>query len=211
MSKSIQDRVKHLETVVKSCCNRFFKLKEQVDTLETTVEDLTSDVSIALDLKADKVLPEYSMRVNNTGVPAQAESLYFRQNSLAVYTGNVTWVGTTAPSGTTSHSYNWQRVGDLVTLNITLVYQTPGLANTNVIVPLLPSMPTPVIPDGLGVSLRYIYPAYGKMSLNEASITTAVSETAMRINAGFDGYELVVGQASTSAKILKITCQYFTA
>lgn len=31
MAKSIQERVKHLETTVKSCCNRFFKLKEEVD------------------------------------------------------------------------------------------------------------------------------------------------------------------------------------
>lgn len=38
MSKSIQERVKHLENVVKSCCNRFFKLKEQVDLLQIEVD-----------------------------------------------------------------------------------------------------------------------------------------------------------------------------
>ena len=31
MSKSIQERVKHLETTVKSCCNRFFKLQQTVE------------------------------------------------------------------------------------------------------------------------------------------------------------------------------------
>ena len=38
MAKSIQERVKHLETVVKSCCNRFYKLKEEVDSLTITVD-----------------------------------------------------------------------------------------------------------------------------------------------------------------------------
>jgi hypothetical protein len=99
----------------------------------------------------------------------------------------------------------------MVTLNITLVYQTPGNANTNAVITLLPSMPTPIIPDGLSGALRYIYPANGKMSLNETSITTAASEAAMRINATSDGYELVITQASANQKVLKITCQYFTA
>lgn len=44
MAKSIQERVKHLETIVKSCCNRFFKLKEEVDSLTVNVETVTTDL-----------------------------------------------------------------------------------------------------------------------------------------------------------------------
>ena len=38
MGKSIQERIKHLETTIKSCCHKFYKLKEEVDSLVTTVD-----------------------------------------------------------------------------------------------------------------------------------------------------------------------------
>ena len=159
-----------------------------------------------------KAFERYSFKANNTATTnAPAQDFWFQQTGKQTYTGTVTWSGTTAPSGTTNFTFNWIRIGNMVTLNITLHYSVPGTANTGAVVPLLSSMPTPVPPDGLGASSRYIYPAYGKMSLNDTSITTAASEVAMRINTGFDGYELVITQSSTSAKVLKITCQYFTA
>lgn len=156
--------------------------------------------------------PQFSFKANNTSTnPDVAQDIYFQQTGKQPYTGSVTWSGTTSPSGTTNFTFNWIRIGNMVTLNITLHYSVPGTANTGAVVPLLSSMPTPVSPDGLSASLRYIYPAYGKMSLNDTSVTTAASEVAMRINAASNGYEFVISQSSTSAKVLKITCQYFTA
>lgn len=38
MGKSIQERIKHLETTIKSCCHKFYKLKEEVNSLVTTVD-----------------------------------------------------------------------------------------------------------------------------------------------------------------------------
>lgn len=181
------------------------------------VADIASDTKYPStkavgDYALAKAFSRYSFKANNTNTDnATAQDLYFQQSSKQSYTGTVTWSGVTAPSGTTNHSFNWIRIGNMVTLNITLVYGTAGTANTGTIVPLLSSMPTPINPDGLGASLRYVYPAYGKMSLNEASITTAASEVAMRVNTAADGYEFVITQASTGAKVLKITCQYFTA
>jgi hypothetical protein len=181
------------------------------------VADQTSNtrypsVKSVFDFALAKGFPSFSFKANNTSTEnAPAQDIYFQQSGKQTYSGTVTWAGTTSPSGTTNHSFNWIRVGNMVTLNITLVYGTAGTANTGAIVPLLSSMPTPIIPDGLSASLRYIYPAYGKMSLADTSITTAASEVAMRINTGFDGYEFVITQGSTGAKTLKITCQYFTA
>jgi hypothetical protein len=156
--------------------------------------------------------PQFSFKANNTSTnPDVAQDIYFQQTGKQPYTGSVTWTGVASPSGTTSFTFNWIRIGNMVTLNITLHYSVAGTANTGAVVPLLSSMPTPVIPDGLSASLRYIYPAYGKMSLADTSITTAASEVAMRINAASNGYEFVITQSSTGAKVLKITCQYFTA
>lgn len=211
MSKSIQERVKHLENVVKNCCNRFFKLKEQVDTLETTVEELTSDVSIALDLKADKVLSGYSMLVNNTGVSAEAQGIYFRQSNLTVYTGTVTWTGTTAPSGVTSHTYNWIRIGNLVTLNITLFYATTGTGNTSVVIPFLSDFPTAVKPSGLSGVNNLLYNGTGDFRQTATSSTALINTVALKSNLDNTGFEIVMTQATTPTKVVKMTIQYFTA
>lgn len=61
MSKSIQERLKHLEHIVKTFCNRFFKLKEQVDSLQTQVDSGLSletlyDVSIPTPLEENQTL-----------------------------------------------------------------------------------------------------------------------------------------------------------
>mgnify|MGYP003599480006 FL=1 len=39
MGKSIQERIKHLETTIKSCCHKFYKLKEEVNSLVIIVND----------------------------------------------------------------------------------------------------------------------------------------------------------------------------
>jgi hypothetical protein len=189
---------------------------ENVSNKSTTI-DLASDIKYPTtkavgDYALSKSFPQFSFKANNTsGNPAAAQDIYFQQTGKQTYTGTVTWSGTTAPSGTTNHTFNWIRIGNMVTLNITLHYSVAGTANTGAVVPLLSSMPTPVIPDGLGSTGEYIYPAYGKMSLADTSITTAASEVAMRNNLTSDGYDLVITQGSTGAKTLKITCQYFTA
>lgn len=137
--------------------------------------------------------------------------IFYQESRKQEYTGTVTWSGATAPSGSTKHSFNWTKIGNMVTLNVTLVYGTAGSSNTGAIVPLPNTIPAPIIPDGLNVESRYIYPAYGKYTLVETSITTAASEVAMRINSSFDGFDFVITQQSSNAKVLKITCQYFTS
>ena len=70
MSKSIQDRVKHLETIVKSCCNRFFKLKEEVDSLTVNVETLTTDFNtlvITVEGKAEAPIVVPNITVTTLG------------------------------------------------------------------------------------------------------------------------------------------------
>ena len=110
MSKSIQERLKQLENTFRACCNKLFKLIERVDSLETGLETLSTDVDTALALKTDKVLPAYSMLANNTGIPAIGQETYFRQSGMSVYTGAPSWTGGTAPSGATTHNYNWIKI-----------------------------------------------------------------------------------------------------
>jgi hypothetical protein len=136
--------------------------------------------------------------------------IFYQKSRKQEYRETVTWSGGTAPSGTTNHSYNWTKIDNVVTLNVTLVYATAGSSNTGAIIPLPNTIPAPIIPNGLNAALSYIYPAYGKFTLVETSITTAASEVGMRINSTSNGYDFVITQQSANAKVLKITCQYFT-
>ena len=56
MAKSIQERVKHLENVVKSCCNRFFKLQQTVENISEDLEDTKVDLeNTKADLEDTKI------------------------------------------------------------------------------------------------------------------------------------------------------------
>lgn len=70
MSKSIQERVKHLENVVKSCCNRFFKLQQTVENISEDLEDTKVDLAALadeVDQKATKPIVVTPVVVSNTG------------------------------------------------------------------------------------------------------------------------------------------------
>ena len=77
MSKSIQERVKHLENVVKSCCNRFFKLQQTVEKISEDLEDtivslenIKDDLAELTDFvgeKAAKPIVVTPVVVSNTG------------------------------------------------------------------------------------------------------------------------------------------------
>lgn len=160
---------------------------------------------------ATKSMSAYSMRVNNTNATANATEITFQQTNKGVYTGGITWTGITAPSGTTSHSYNWQRVGNLVTLNVTLFYQNTGTALTSVVMDFMNDFPTPVKPDGLTGASEVLYNGSGDIRQTATSSGLLPASSLLRSNASNNGFQLVVTQGSISAKIVKITIQYFTA
>lgn len=160
--------------------------------------------------KENKSLSAYSMRVNNTNATANSTEVSFQQSGMSIYTGNVTWSGGTAPSGATSHTYNWIRIGNLVTLNITLFYATTGTGNTSVVIPFLSDFPTAVKPSGLSGTNNLLYNGTGDFRQTATSSTTLTNTVALRSNSDNTGFEMVMTQASTPTKIVKMTIQYFT-
>lgn len=160
--------------------------------------------------KENKSLSAYSMRVNNTNATANSTEVSFQQSGMSVYTGNVTWTGGTAPSGATSHTYNWIRIGNLVTLNITLFYATTGTGNTSVVLPFLSDFPTPIKPSGLSGTSNLLYNGAGDIRQTATSSTSILNTVALRSNSDNTGFEMITTQASISAKIVKLTIQYFT-
>lgn len=159
-----------------------------------------------------KSMGAYSMRVNNTNATANATETNFQQIGKTAYTGTITWTGTTAPSGTTNHTYNWIRIGNIVFLNLTLVYGTAGTLNTAVLMSLPTDAPTPIKPDGLTSASNLLYQAIGKIGASETNVSQGLSvEAILRSNSGNNGFEFYIAQSSVNAKVVRITCQYFTA
>lgn len=156
----------------------------------------TSDTN----LLQQKSLPANSIVGNATYQTANAQSIYFKDTS-GTYSGTITWTGTTAPSGTTNHSYRWTRIGSVVTLNISIVYQTAGSGLTAVVVPIPSDAPTPIEPSGLTAASN---PIYASTITTFQTLTGGILGNAprsfMRNNSGNNGFE-ILGNFTGSAVI----------
>ena len=164
--------------------------------------------------KENKSLSAYSMRVNNTNATANSTEVSFQQSGMSVYTGSPNWTGGTAPSGATSHTYNWIKIGNLVTLNITLFYGTTGSGNSSVVLPFLSDFPTPIKPTALSGASNVLYNGVGEFRVSATSTAVAnMTTVVLRSNSDNTGFEINVVQLlpTINAKITKLTIQYFTA
>jgi hypothetical protein len=156
-----------------------------------------------------KNVAAYSFRANNTNAAANATDQVFRDPGVQTYTGTITWTGTTAPSGTTNHSYNWQRIGNMVTLNITLNYGTAGSALTSVAMALPADCPAPKEQSGLGAANEILYFGYGQVTTASTATNSNLVRAFLRVNAADTGYELGMSTSSAAYKNGNITIQYF--
>lgn len=134
----------------------------------------------------------------------------FKIATEATYSGSITWSGTSAPSGSTNHSYKWTRIGNMVVLTITLVYGSAGSAVTTVQMDLPNDCPAPDEPDSLNSASEFLYVGTGYLATSTTA-NPATSTAFMKINSGDTGYELVVRGASGNYALAAITITYFTA
>jgi len=156
-----------------------------------------------------KNVAAYTFKANNTNAAANSTDQVFRDPGVQTYTGTITWTGTTAPSGTTNHSYNWTRVGNQVTLNITLNYGTAGSALTAVNMALPADCPAPKEQSGLGAANDILYFATGQMTTATNASNSNLNRTALRVNGADTGYEVFVSTSSGAYRFVNITVQYF--
>jgi len=156
-----------------------------------------------------KNVAAYTFKANNTNAAANATDQVFRDPGVQTYTGTITWTGTTAPSGTTNHSYNWQRIGNQVTLNITLNYGTAGNGLTAVNMALPADCPAPKEQSGLGAANDILYFATGQMTTATNTSNSNLNRAALRVNGADTGYEVFVSTSSGAYRFVNITVQYF--
>jgi len=154
-----------------------------------------------------KSIPSYTFLANNTPATANAQALPFKDTS-GVYTLSPVW-STSAPTGATNHTYRWTRIGNMVTLNISLVYGTVSSNNTTLTIPLPTDCPTPVKPTGLTAASNFLYP--GSCNGGNA-LTTAGNLSArggLRSNAT-TGFEIAFSFTPNPFIFFQTTVTYYT-
>jgi len=156
-----------------------------------------------------KNIAAYSFKANATNAAANVTDQAYYNPGVQTYSGTITWTGTTAPSGTTNHSYNWTRIGNLVTLNITLNYGTAGNALTAVTMALPADCPTPKEQSGLGAANEILYFGTGQVTTASTATNSNLVRAFLRVNAADNGYELGMSTSSAAYKNGNITVQYF--
>jgi hypothetical protein len=176
------------------------------------VKGATSSLQTQISAKQDLALSAYSFRANNTNATANAVDTTYRDAGLQTYVGTATWTGTTAPSGGTTHSYYWNRVGNLVTLRINLAYTVAGNALTLVSMTLPADCPTPASPNGVTAANEVLSYGSGALSTAKTMIsfaTVGATISAIRRNSANNGYDIVVTRPSAAYQYAYATIQYF--
>jgi len=162
--------------------------------------------------KQDKSLSAYSVVANNTASSANAAEFTFRKWDKATYGGTIAWNGT-APTTILGQSYGGQQVGNMVSINLSIVYSVAGATNTQVTFTLPSDLPTPVSPTGFTAALDVI--AYGTGMIMNATNSTAVTGARncfLRRNAANNGYEFFLNVSiSVSAKVAILNLTYQTS
>jgi hypothetical protein len=176
------------------------------------VKGATSSLQTQISAKQDLALSAYSFRANNTNATANAADATYRDAGLQTYVGTATWTGTTAPSGSTTHSYYWNRVGNLVTLRINLAYTVAGSALTLVSMTLPADCPTPASPSGVTAANEVLSYGSGALATAKTMIsfaTVGATISALRRNSANNGYDIVVTRPSAAYQYAYATIQYF--
>ena len=156
-----------------------------------------------------KSLPAYSIMGNNTNAAANPTAVYYKDTS-GTYTGTITWTPPgSAPSGATNHTYRWTRIGNQVTITISLVYQTAGTLLTQVVIALPLDAPTPVKPTGLTAASNPIYVStFGASQTLTSGTLGNAPRSLMRNNAANNGFEFVSNFTGSTIITCFIQCQY---
>lgn len=156
-----------------------------------------------------KLIPANSFLANNTAAAANSTATFFKDTS-GTYTGTITWTGTTAPSGTTNHTFRYTRIGRMVNLTITLNYSSSGTSNATMVVPFQSDFPTPAQPSGLTAASELLWVANAQFSsTNTTSLANASARTVIRRNSGNNNFE-ILSAFSAAVRTAMIHATYYT-
>ena len=164
-------------------------------------------------------LSAFTILANNTNASAVAtEQVYKDVAEQSFSNNNIVWTATTAPSGTTNHTYKWSQIGKLVTLRVNLSYTGAGAQATIVSIPFdnMSDLPIPAIVTGFTTNGDVIGYGSGQMQnvkTNAVYTTTGAATSSIRKNTTGTGtvpYDLLIIRNTNNPLYAWATIQYYT-
>jgi len=200
-----------INTKVNSSDSTLYQTKFRSDSARTNIYTAIADKIGTGDTSVfqRKSLDAYSFQANNTPSIANATANYFRDSASKTLSSGITWNGT-PPSGTQTHQYRWNRIGNLVTLYITLVYSTAGANNTQVTIALPSDLPDPFRPTGLTAANEMLYSGTAIVTTSNTTIITTARTCMIRRNTANTGFDVIATAPTAAQKLVIINIQYFT-
>lgn len=119
--------------------------------------------------------PAFSFKANNTSNVGASSYQPFHDEVQQVYTDKITWIGNSPPSGVTNHTYQWTRIGNLVTLRVSLLYSNIGNNCTAVSFDLPSDCPRPSEPLGFRANNSILYFGTGYFLESSTSLPTSIN------------------------------------
>jgi hypothetical protein len=158
----------------------------------------------------NKSLSAYTVIANNTNAPADGTDQIFKSIANQVYTGTPVWTGTTAPSGSTTHSYSWSQIGNLVTLRINLSYVNGGGALTAVTIPLPTDCPSPYVASGGAPSNNRVIAVGAGIMQTSFATSTVTTYVLLKTNSTNTGFDILAQRAAANYQVVTVMVTYLT-
>lgn len=134
----------------------------------------------------------------------------FSNTTSQAYAGSISWTGTTAPSGSTDHTYAWTQVGKLVFVRLNLSYSVAGSALSVVTLSFPGDLPTPVsVSSFTGASTFFGYGSGGFAVGNSAAVANN-----SKVIVGKDGssnFQFAISGVSNNSAVAYVDVVYIAS
>lgn len=148
---------------------------------------------------------------NNNQLTNGAGYLVPTEYPEATYVETITWTGTTAPSGATSHRYGGQHIYKRMSLDIKLAWATNGTGLTGVAIPIPSSLPQPKLMSGMTMTPGEIsYPCTMVLVRVDSGAALSVSRAYIQVNAAGTGFEIKGDFGSSTIGKVFVSIEYPT-
>lgn len=153
----------------------------------------------------------YTFAANNTNATAAYTLHHYENHDFADYGGTFTW-NSTPPSTIVTQKYAWSRIGNTVTLFISVLYTSAGTTNTTCSMTMPTDCPNPSVFANSGdAASEYMYPINGARVEGTQTANPSAIRGGIRRNSGDTAFEINLIFGSTSALQLQVTVSYRTA
>lgn len=167
------------------------------DVTASAGSNTTTIANNAVTLAKIQQVAAFKMLTNNTNATDELVEDDFQDQSEQAITVTPTYTGTTAPSGASTLSQWFLRVGDMVFYKFFLTYATASTATTAITIPFPSEFPTPLLPTGLTGASQFLYfMEYSRAITTPSGSVTSNAAAALKRNAGNTANEFVFSMTS---------------